>query len=390
MHTRSDVIIIGAGAAGMMCAIEAGRRGRSVLVLDHARRAGNKVRISGGGRCNFTNLGSDASHYISRNPDFCVSALARYSPYDFLRLAEKNGVKYEERDDGRLFCAEGARQILRMLLRECRLSGTKILLDCRVKSVRKERDFSVVTSAGTFHSSSLVVATGGLSYPHLGATDIGFRLARHFGLRVVAPRPALVPLFYSGSDRSRFGDLSGISCRGEIHCGDTSFTGEILFTHQGLSGPAILQASSFWHPRDPVTIDLMPGEDIFPLAIAKRRHPLEMRNLLAMRIPRRLARKWCELYAPSKPLTHYSEKELLEVSRAIHRWTITPAATGGYDLAEVTLGGVDTVELSSQTMQSRSVEGLFFVGEVVDVTGHLGGYNLQWAWSSGWAAGQAA
>lgn len=387
---RNDVIIIGAGASGMMCAIESGRRMRSVLVLDHAPHAGNKVRISGGGKCNFTNLNADPSHYISRNPGFCVSALARYSAFDFLRLAEAHGIRYEERDDGRMFCAEGAQQILQMLLRECRDAGARIVLNCRIKAVRKDRGFTVVTSTGTFHSSSLVVATGGLSYPSLGATDIGLRLARQFGLRVVDPRPALVPLLLSPTDRERFSDLSGISFRGEVHCDGVSFGGDILFTHQGLSGPAILQISSFWRPGDPIAIDLMPGENLLSLAVAMRRHAPEMRNLLAMRMPRRLARKWCELYSPSRPLPRYSEKELLEVSRAIHRWTITPAAAGGYDVAEVTLGGVDTEELSSQTMQARNVEGLFFVGEAVDVTGHLGGYNLQWAWSSGWAAGQAA
>jgi predicted Rossmann fold flavoprotein len=384
-----DVIVIGAGAAGLFCAIEAGRRGRSVLVLEHAERVGKKIGISGGGRCNFTNIYTSPENYISANPHFCKSALARYTPSDFISLVEKHGIAYHEKKLGQLFCDGSSRQIIKMLLDECERAGVEIRCSCQVLSVLKETAFTVETNQGSFVSSSLVVATGGLSIPTLGATDFGYRIARQFGLRIEEMRPALVPLILNSQTQKQLTTLSGISLDAIVDCLGTEFRENILITHRGLSGPAILQISSYWQPGAPLSINLLPEEDALALLRESRNSEMELINLLAQRWPRRFAQVWCQLYAASKPIRQYAEKELNDIARKIHRMQLVPAGTEGYRKAEVTAGGVATSELSSQTMEARRAPGLYFIGEVVDVTGHLGGYNFQWAWASGYVAGQA-
>ena len=385
---KKDVIIIGAGAAGLMCAIRAGKRRRSVLVLEHTKRIGNKIRVSGGGNCNFTNTNPDHEHYFSHNPHFCRSALSRFTPHDFIGMLGRHGIAYHEKERGQLFCTEGSASITNMLRKECNEAGVEILLNCRIRSLRKENGFVFSTDQGTFGSESLVVATGGLSYPELGATDMGYRIARQFGLRLVPTRPALVPLTFNPGDMAFFRELSGISVDATASAGKMNFPGSILFTHRGLSGPAILQVSSCWNQGEPIRLDLFPDKDIFGLFMAQRQSRMEMRNFLSLHLPRRLAYKWCEVHVPSKPLCRFSEKELKETAERLHSWEVTPRGTEGYKKAEVTLGGIDTDGLSSKTMEAKKVPGLYFAGEVIDVTGQLGGYNLHWAWASGHAAGQ--
>jgi predicted Rossmann fold flavoprotein len=385
---EKDVIVIGAGAAGLLCAIEAGKRGRSVLVLEHAERVGKKIGISGGGRCNFTNIYTSPENYISANPHFCKSALARYTPTDFISLVEKHHIAYHEKKLGQLFCDGSSRQIIEMLLDECENAGVEIRCSCQVLRVKKETAFSVETNQGSFRSSSLVVATGGLSIPTLGATDFGYHLARQFGLRIEETRPALVPLTLRS--QSPLTELSGISLDAVVDCLGTEFRENILITHRGLSGPAILQISSYWKPGATLSLNLLPEEDALDLLQQRRNSEIELVNLLAQYWPRRFAQVWCQLYAASKPVRQYGEKELSAIAQKIHHLQLVPAGTEGFRKAEVTAGGVATSELSSQTMEARSVPGLYFIGEVVDVTGHLGGYNFQWAWASGFVAGQYA
>lgn len=385
---KKDVIIIGAGASGLMCAIEAGRRGRSVLVLDHAEKIGKKIRVSGGGRCNFTNIDIRSDYYISNNPHFCKSALARFTPNDFIRLIEKHGIRYYEKEEGQLFCKESSGEIISMLQRECSKAGVEIRLHCKIEDVEKDDIFTLRTTQGDFESDSLVVATGGISYPQIGASDIGYRIARQFGVRVTSVRPALVPFTFSPEDRKLAGELSGVSFPAAVSCGSKVFRGDVLFTHKGLSGPAILQISSYWNPGDVININLLPDTDAYELFMARRQGRMEMHNLLSDLLPRRFAHKWCEMYIQSKPINQYSDKELKVIAQQIHNWTVRPAGTEGYKTAEVTLGGIDTDELSSKTMEAKKASGLYFIGEVVDVTGQLGGYNLHWAWASGFAAGQ--
>jgi hypothetical protein len=387
---NSDVIIIGAGAAGLMCAIEAGKRGRPVIILDHASKIGQKILVSGGGRCNFTNLNIQAENYISSNPHFCKSALARFTPQDFIALVKKHRISYNEKEDGQMFCNGSSRQIVDMLIGECNSSGVKMCLNCKIEEITKNRRFIVKTNSGMIESESLVVATGGLSYPNLGATGFGPHIASQFGLRIISPRPALVPFTFSRGDRERFAELSGVSLKAVVICGKHEFKGEMLFTHKGLSGPAILQASSYWADGEEIIINLLPGIDAKSIFMSSRQSRIEMKNLLSRYLPKRFAHKWCEFYLPSKPLCQYNDKELLDASRLLHEWIIKPAGTEGYKTAEVTAGGVDTDELSSKTMEAKKSAGLYFIGEVVDVTGHLGGYNLHWAWASGYAAGQYA
>jgi len=387
---KRDVIVIGAGASGLMCAAECGKRGRSVLVLDHAERMGAKILISGGGRCNFTNLHVTAGHYLSENPHFCKSALARFTPQDIISLVRNAGILYYEKEEGQLFCVKSSRDILAMLRHECESAGVEPLLACRVAEIQKTEVFRVVTDQGTFQSASLVIATGGLSYPGLGASGFGHGIARQFGLRVTEVKPALVPLVFSGRDQKIFRDLAGISLDSAVECGSSRFRGNILFTHRGVSGPAILQASLYWKPGIPVLVDLLPGIDIPEAFNAKRQSVMEMRTLLNQFFPKRFVQTWCDLYVMSKPIVQYSDRELLLIANQLHSWTIRPSATEGYKSAEVTAGGVDTAELSSKTMESKKVPGLYFIGEVLDVTGRLGGYNLHWAWASGHAAGQYA
>jgi predicted Rossmann fold flavoprotein len=388
---RKDVLILGAGASGLMCAIETGKRGRSTLVADHSDKAGRKIRVSGGGRCNFTNTDCGPDNYSSANPHFVKSALARFGPGDFIRKIERRGIAYYEKSDGQLFCKETSSEIIRMLDLECKEAGVETRLNCRIGRVRKTGDiFSVETSAGPVEAASVVVATGGLSYPELGATDIGFRIAEGFGLKVTKLKPGLVPLVFSAEDRERFQDLRGLSFNAAVTCGKKGFRGQVLFTHRGLSGPAILQISSFWEPGKKLVIDLAPDTDILGRFMSRRRSRAEIHTIISDFLPQRLARRWCEELAPPGPLCSCPDNRLREISEKIHTWTVLPAGTEGYKTAEITCGGVDTDGLSSKTMEAGKVQGLFFVGEALDVNGRLGGYNLQWAWASGFAAGQYA
>jgi predicted Rossmann fold flavoprotein len=410
-----DVVVIGGGAAGLFCAIEAGKRGRKVVVLEHAERIGKKIAISGGGRCNFTNLNTTAENFISANPHFCKSALARYTPADFVMLVEKHGIAYHEKKLGQLFCDESSSQIIEMLLTESRTAGVEIRCGSVVKSVGKlvadksadeppecqtssaeaefptgnSQRFKVDTQNQTIVAQSLVIATGGLSIPPLGATDFGYRVARKFGLKIQEARPALVPFTLSQQRQRELSTLSGISIDASVSCRGRQFRENILITHRGLSGPAILQISSYWLPGLPVTINLLPDNDALILLREQENREMELANFLSQFLPRRFAHAWCALNFPSQPLKRYSPRQLADIAQKLNHWDITPAGTEGYKKAEVTAGGVDTRELSSQTMEVQSVPGLYFIGEVVDVTGHLGGYNFQWAWASGFAAGQS-
>lgn len=383
-----DVIIIGAGAAGLMCAIEAGKRGRKVLVIEHNDRVGRKIAISGGGRCNFTNLETPPKSYLSENPHFCKSALSRYTPNDFIRLIEKHGIPYHEKTLGQLFCDDSSRQIIDMLLDECRSANVVILTNCHVLEVGKQEVFELQTTTGFMQCSSLIIATGGLSIPKIGATNFGYRIAKQFGLKVHEPRPALVPLLWSDADRRVFGVLSGVSISTTVTIGKTSFKESLLFTHVGLSGPAILQISSYWKVGDTITVDLLPAINLTEYFQEHRQSKQELASVLSFLLPKRFVNVWCEKYFPSKPINQLSSKVLAELESKLHKWEIRPIGTEGFTKAEVTVAGVDTAELSSKTMESQIVKGLYFIGEVVDVTGWLGGYNFQWAWSSGWAAGQ--
>jgi predicted Rossmann fold flavoprotein len=385
-----DVIIIGAGASGLFCAIECGTRGRSVLVLDHGDRICSKVLISGGGRCNFTNLIVTPAHYFSSNPHFCRSALARFTPEDMLAMLKAHRIPYHEKEAGQLFCSRSSRDIVAMLRQECQQAGVQIRLQERIAGVEREGHFKVTTDRGVYVSSSLVVATGGLSYPALGASRFGHDLARQFGIPVTELRPALVPFVFSKHDRILFSPLAGVSLNVRVTCSGRTFAGGILFTHNGLSGPAALQASSSWKEGAALSIDLLPEIDLAALFQSGRRSRAELKTLLARSLPRRFAEAWCDLYSPSRPLVQYNDRELHMITERLHGWEVRPAGTEGYDRAEVTLGGIDTSALSSKTMESKTTPGLYFIGEVLDVTGHLGGYNLHWAWASGRAAGQHA
>jgi len=404
---KKDVIIIGAGASGLMCAIESGKRGRSVLVLDHASKIGRKIHISGGGSCNFTNINTSHTNFISNNPHFCKSALSRFSPRDIITMLEKHGVKYEEREHGQLFCAGSSEDVIRMLEKECNDAGVKMLLNCKILDVKKTDhadqtgqiepidstdQFIITMDHGIFECESLVIATGGLAYPQIGASGTGYMIAKQFGLKVTETRPALVPFIFSREDMKIFGELSGISIDASIKCRNMNFRGNVLFTHRGLSGPAILQISSYWEEGEAIVIDLLPDIDIFRFFVEKQqtKSKTEMQNLLCEFLPTRLAKNWCDLNIQSKPVNQYNEKELQKIALAVHNWEIRPKSTEDYRTAEVTLGGIDTKELSSKTMESVKVKGLYFTGEVVDVTGQLGGYNLHWAWASGFVAGQYA
>jgi predicted Rossmann fold flavoprotein len=393
-----DVVVLGGGAAGLFCARVAGLNGRSVAVLEHQARAGNKILISGGGRCNFTNLDATSANYVTHgSPHFTKSALARYTPADFLRLVEQHGIAWHERKHRQLFCDQSSRQILSLLESECAEAGVQIRTQCRILSVERShpadvRPWEIATSLGTFRASSVVVACGGLSFPKLGATPFGYGIARQFGLRVIDPRPGLVPLTWKPTESALFADLSGVSIECETQAGpDTpQFREAVLFTHRGLSGPAILQVSSHRTPEEPIHVNLLPGIDIPAWLTDRQRLTQTPRQALRTLWPDRLAQAWCSRGIPDRPLAQLSRKDLEELARQLGSWTIQPAGDEGYPKAEVTIGGVDTAELSSKTLESRKVPGLFFVGEVVDVTGWLGGFNFQWAWASGHAAGSAA
>ena len=382
-----DAIVLGAGAAGMMCAIEAGRRGRRVVLLEHANRPGKKILISGGGRCNFTNIHCRPENFLSANPHFAKSALASYTPQDFLELMAKNGIPFHVKTLGQLFCDRSATDIVDMLQKECEAAGVITFLDTRVTEVSRPDEFVVRTNRGELRAPSLVVATGGLSIPKMGATALGYEVARQFGLAVRECRPALVPLTLHGSDKDALCDLSGVSTEVIASFGQGRFREKMLFTHRGLSGPAILQISSYWDSRSAITLDLAPGKDLTSTlrAAAARRDLTTARVALRAALPARLADRLLELDPPAG----WNNHALANYESHLHAWPITPAGTEGYEKAEVTSGGVDTGELFARTMESRRVPRLFFIGEVVDVTGHLGGFNFQWAWASGAAAGRA-
>ena len=385
-----DVAVVGAGAAGMMCAGLAGQRGRRVLLIEHHPAIGEKIRISGGGRCNFTNAGAGPANYLSQNPDFCRSALARYTPRDFLALVGRHGIAWHEKKLGQLFCDGSSRQIVEMLKAECERGRVTWWHPCPVLSVAREGDgFAVDTPRGRAHARALVVATGGLTVPKIGATPFGYRVAQRFGLPVVPPRPALVPLAFPPDLLARYGDLSGLSVDAEIACNGGRFRESLLFTHRGLSGPAILQISSYWEGRAPLAIDLLPGRDAGAWLAAERASAARLDSLLARDLPRRFAQAWCQAHDAARPLRELSDERIAAIARALARWEVRPSGTLGWNKAEVTLGGVDTRALSSQTMAARDVPGLHFIGEVVDVTGWLGGYNFQWAWASAHAAASA-
>ena len=392
--TDADVLVLGGGAAGLMCAITAAQRGRRVIVLEGSNRVGKKILMSGGGRCNFTNLYCEPSNYLSHNPHFCKSALSRYTQHDFIALVEKHGIAYHEKTLGQLFCDESSKDIVAMLLKECTDAGVVVETSVAIDAVRKDGAFSVQTNLGEYTGKALVVATGGLSIPKMGATGFGYELARQFGLRVYDTCAGLVPFTFSGAMHDMTTRLSGVSTLASISAGDVEFTENILFTHRGLSGPAALQISSFWKPGDDLSINLVPGEDAGAwLLAAKSEQPRALlRNVLAARLPRRLVAELQLLWWPDHadtPLAEIRNESLAEIGRRLNAWRVRPAATEGYRTAEVTLGGVDTDELSSRTMEASKVPGLYFIGEVVDVTGHLGGFNFQWAWASGHAAGMA-
>lgn len=390
MTDQYDVIIIGAGAAGLMCAATAGYRGRRVLVLDHANRAGKKILMSGGGRCNFTNLNSTPANFISDNPGFCISALSRYTPQDFLALVERHGIEYEEKAPGQLFCRESSRDILEMLLTECDWAGAEIRLGVGVEAVDPSgTGYRLATSEGPFRCSSLVVATGGLSIPTMGASPFGYELARQFGLEVLPTRAGLVPFTLHPDLKEKLAPLAGVSCPVEVTCNGETFAEPMLLTHRGLSGPAMLQISSFWHPGDRLRINLMPQTRIADSlhALRRKRPSSTVEHFLAQVLPNRFAQAFCILNAWQGPLQNYRNADLEKIAEKLANWTISPAGTEGYRTAEVTLGGVDTRQLSSKTMAVNHQPDLYFIGEVVDVTGHLGGHNFQWAWASGFAAG---
>lgn len=382
-----DALILGGGAAGLMCAIEAGKAGRRVVVLERADRLGKKILISGGGRCNFTNLHCRPENFLSANPHFAKSALARYTPADFIALVEKHGIAYHEKTLGQLFCDSSARAIVAMLEDECRSAGVSIHLNADIKEVRRDGGFIVRTANEEFHAPALVVATGGLSIPKIGATSFGYDLARQFVLKIQPPRPGLVPLVLQEEDRARYCDLAGVSAAVIASSNGHQFREKMLITHRGLSGPAILQISSYWNQSKPLHIDLAPHADLtLPLREPSTpRTPASLRSALRQALPQRLADRWLEFHAPRS----WTNSALAEFEKQAHQWTLTPAGTEGFEKAEVTAGGVDTSELSAKTMECRKVPGLYFIGEVVDATGHLGGFNFQWAWASGAAAGRA-
>ena len=390
---RYDAIVVGAGAAGLMCALTAGGRGLRVLVVEHANKVGKKILMSGGGRCNFTNTGTTPANYLSANPHFCKSALARYTPGHFIDLVERHRIAYHEKTLGQLFCDESSKLIVKMLLDECAAAGVEVRTRCAIERVEHADDggFRLRTAQGNVAAPALVVASGGLSIPSLGASGFGYELARRFGHAVLPTRAGLVPLTLSGRHQERLHDLSGVALEVEVHSNGQCFREALLFTHRGVSGPAILQISSYWQPGDGLQLDLLPGRDAHGwLREQQQRRPdAELKTVLSEALPRRFAQRLCEAWLPNRPMRQYDPPHLRQVADVLGRWPLVASGTEGYRTAEVTLGGVDTDGVSSATMQSRHVPGLHFVGEVLDVTGWLGGYNFQWAWASGHAAGTA-
>ena len=392
---KYDVIIIGAGAAGLMCGIEAGKRGRKVLILDKADKVGKKILISGGGRCNFTNLYTEPDNCLSENPHFCKSALSRYTQWDFIALMESHGLSWEEKSLGQLFCDQKAKAVVELLEDECRSANVSIELRSNIKDIKKDDNFTVTTTTGDYACTSLVIATGGSSIPAMGSTDFALGVANQFSINTLPFVPALVPFTFSQSElESFFKDLSGISTDVSITTQNGKiFKEAILFTHRGISGPVVLQASSYWKDGESISINLFPDEGVGTveawLTQQREEHPLaELKTILAYKLPKRLAGKLCESLIDNKPMQQYNPQELGKVAEQLNNWQLTPNGTEGLRTAEVSRGGIDTNELSSKTMESKKVEDLYFIGEGVDVTGHLGGFNFQWAWASGWCAGQ--
>ncbi len=390
-----DLVVLGGGAAGLMCARQAALRGSKVLLLERSDEIGAKIRISGGGRCNFTNRTVEARNYLSENPDFCRSALARYKPQRFVEWMESEGIRYHEKTLGQLFCDGSAEQIVELFRRELRRLGVQLRVSVNVNHVQIENaaeqlsTFRVDTTGNSYRARYCVVATGGLSIPKMGATDAGHRLARQFGMRVVEPRPALVPLLVEPRRREHFASLSGVSLLAVARCGTIRFREHVLFTHRGLSGPAILQISSYWRPGHSIHLDLLPDTEIGTILNTPELQNMELKNVLALHLPRRLAETWCELEFPTKPLKQINAAQRERIEKLLHDWEIAVTGTEGFAKAEVTAGGVDTRDLSSKTMESKTQPGLYFIGEAVDVTGWLGGYNFQWAWASAVAAAEA-
>ena len=386
---QTDVLIIGAGAAGMMCALTAAQRGRSVLLLDHSSRLAEKIRISGGGRCNFTNLNAKPENYLSQNPHFCRSALARFTPQHFIAMLDKHHLKYHEKTLGQLFCDDGSEAIITMLKAECDAAGVHWCMPCSVEKLERSDGYHVTTPRGQYHAASLVIATGGLSIPKIGATPFGYKVAEQFGVPMTKLKPGLVPLTFHPQEWAPYAELSGASLEAVVSFGKHSFRENLLFTHRGLSGPAILQISSYWEQGKPLSIDLLPDHNPREMFVQQRGSKMLLGNFLAQYLPKRLAEIVATQWLENRPLNQYAEKELRALADRLKAWQITPTGTLGYSKAEVTCGGVDTHALSSKTMECSDVPGLYFIGEVLDVTGQLGGYNFQWAWSSAYAAGQA-
>ena len=390
-----DVIVVGGGAAGLMCAITAGRRGRRVLVLEGSNKIGKKILMSGGGRCNFTNLNTRPSNFISENPHFCKSALSRFTPYDFLAMVEQHGIDYHEKTAGQLFCDHSSRDILQMLVRECDAASVDILTDCDIRAIDYEQSYSVKLANAGFEADSLIVASGGLSIPKMGASDFSYRLARQFGLRVLDTRAGLVPFTFTGATQELTTRVSGVSIACTLSCPAMEFTDDALFTHRGLSGPGALQLSSYWQTGENIEMNVFPGVDVEALLLAAKEAQSRalIRTVLSEHLPRALIIElqnllWAEY--EDTPIGEQPNDRLRMLARELQKWALRPSGTEGYRTAEVTLGGIDTRELSSRTMESNRQPGLYFIGEAVDVTGHLGGFNFQWAWSSAHAAGETA
>ena len=381
---KFDAVIIGGGAAGLFCAATAARRGRKILVLEHNSQVGRKILISGGGRCNFTNKNVRSENFISENPHFCKSALARYTSADFIELVKKHKIKFYEKKLGQLFCKDRSNEIIQMLLSECRSGSVKILTDCSAGKITKKELYEIETNKGRFAAKNLVIATGGMSFPKIGASDFGYKIAGQFGIGLTEIRPSLVPLRF---EREKFSKLSGVSVDSEVKFENAVFRENILFTHKGLSGPAILQISNYWRKNKPISINLMPENNLYDV-LNSAKSKQSIKNFLGKFLPNRVAEEFSKRYFPDERISEISKKQLIQISEQINNWQVKCDETEGWHKAEVTLGGIDTNEISSQTMEVKKVSGLYFIGEVLDVTGWLGGYNFQWAWSSGFVCGQ--
>ena len=390
-NRHTDVLIIGGGAAGLMCASTAGYRGKKVIVLEGSNRCGKKIIMSGGGRCNFTNTGTSPKNFLSQNPHFCKSALARYSPQDFIDLVERHGIAYHEKELGQLFCDESSKQIVKMLLDECQWAGVEINTDCQIESIERSDCFVVRSNHGIIFADKLVIASGGLSIPSMGATGFGYDIAKQFGHSIIETRAGLVPFTLSGKPLEQYSQLAGLSLPVKLKTPSIEFSNALLFTHRGLSGPAVLQASSYWQLGQSIEINLLPDMDVAEhlLVLQKQGHKAELKTILSELLPKRLAQLLCTDFFSNIAINQYKHSELKDIAYALKHWTLTPSGTEGYRTAEVTLGGVNTDEISSSTFESKLCPKLYFIGEVIDVTGHLGGYNFQWAWACATAAGQS-